>query len=323
MSLRRGAIFRPSARAPIASLAHVSTSTPYPEHLRVRVDEFLREIDFLPADPVARDEAQGTEGLIEAMRYSLLAGGKRFRPVLCLATGEALGVDPELLLPAAGALELIHTYSLIHDDLPAMDDDDLRRGKPTCHRAFGEDAAILAGDGLFAEAVRLVCERQTGGPAVQIGILAEISRATGVGGMVGGQFLDLRDAGLTSADSLRRVHLLKTGRLIGACVQSALVVAPPEPAIAACYRAFADELGLLFQIVDDILDEVGNEKLLGKTVGADARLGKATYVSVHGLERARELADERHRQALALLDRIPGPTRDLAALADHVYQRQS
>ena len=301
----------------------MSTPTPYPEHLRVRIDEFLREIDFLPADPVARDEAQGTDGLIEAMRYSLLAGGKRFRPVLCLSTGEALGVDPELLLPAAGALELIHTYSLIHDDLPAMDDDDLRRGKPTCHRAFGEDAAILAGDGLFAEAVRLVCEHQTGGPAVQIGILAEISRATGVGGMVGGQFLDLRDAGLTSADSLRRVHLLKTGRLIGACVQSALIVAPPEPAVAAHYRAFADELGLLFQIVDDILDEVGNEQLLGKTVGADARLGKATYVSVHGLERARELADERHRQALALLDRIPGPTRDLAALADHVYQRQS
>jgi geranylgeranyl diphosphate synthase type II len=301
----------------------VSTPTPYPEHLRVRIEEFLREIDFLPADPDARDQAEGTEGLIEAMRYSLLAGGKRFRPVLCLASAEALGVDPELLLPAATALELIHTYSLIHDDLPAMDDDDLRRGKPTCHKAFGEDAAILAGDALFAEAVRLVCERQAGGPEVQIGILGEISRATGVAGMVGGQFLDLRDAGLLSADSLRRVHLLKTGRLIGACVQCALIVAPPAPTIARRYRAFADELGLLFQIVDDILDEVGSEALLGKAVGADARLGKATYVSVHGLDHARELADERHRQALALLDEIPGPTRDLAALADHVYQRQN
>ncbi len=301
----------------------MNTPIPYPEHLRVRIEAFLREIDFLPAGPDARDQAEGTSGLVEAMRYSLLAGGKRFRPVLCLATGEALGVDPEVLLPAGAALELIHTYSLIHDDLPAMDDDDLRRGKPTCHRAFGEDAAILAGDALFAEAVRLVCEQQTGGPAVQVGILAEISRATGVGGMVGGQFLDLRDAGLVSAASLQRVHLLKTGRLIGACVQCALVVAPPEPIIAARYRAFADELGLLFQIVDDILDEVGNEALLGKSVGADARLGKATYVSVHGLERARELADERHGQALALLDRIPGPTDDLAALADHVYERQS
>ena len=256
------------------------------------------------------------------MRYSLLAGGKRFRPVLALATAEALGVDPDLLLPGAAALELIHTYSLIHDDLPAMDDDDLRRGKPTCHQAFGEDAAILAGDALFAEAVRIVCERQTGGPEVQIGMLAEISRATGVGGMVGGQFLDLRDVGLDSAESLRRVHLLKTGRLIGACVQCALVLAPPPPASPA-YRAFADELGLLFQIVDDILDEVGSEALLGKAVGADARMGKATYVSVHGLDRARELADERHRHALALLDAIPGPTHDLAALADHVYERQS
>jgi geranylgeranyl diphosphate synthase type II len=158
---------------------------------------------------------------------------------------------------------------------------------------------------------------------VQIGILGEISRATGVGGMVGGQFLDLRDAGLRSADSLRRVHLLKTGRLIGACVQCALVLAPPPPEVAARYRAFADELGLLFQIVDDILDEVGNESLLGKAVGADARMGKATYVSVHGLERARELADDRHRHAHQLLNEIPGPTHDLAALADHVYQRQS
>ena len=301
----------------------MSTPTPYPEHLRVRIEEFLREIDFLPTDPRARNQADGTQGLIDAMRYSLLAGGKRFRPVLALAAAEALGEDPVRLLPGAAALELIHTYSLIHDDLPAMDDDDLRRGKPTCHKAYGEDAAILAGDALFAEAVRLVCERQQGGPDVQIGILAEISRATGVGGMVGGQFLDLRDAGLQSSESLRRVHLLKTGRLIGACVQCALVLAPPAPAVADLYRAFAHELGLLFQIVDDILDEVGNEALLGKAVGADARLGKATYVSVHGLERARALAHERHTEAHRLLERIPGPTRDLAALADHVYQRHN
>jgi geranylgeranyl diphosphate synthase type II len=301
----------------------VTSTAPYPEHLRVRVEDYLREIDFLPENPALRRDAEGTQGLIEAMRYSLLAGGKRFRPVLALATAESLGIDPELLLPAAAALELIHTYSLIHDDLPAMDDDDLRRGKPTCHKAFGEDAAILAGDALFAEAVRLVCERQTGGSQVQIGILSEISRATGVGGMVGGQFLDLRDAGLDSAESLRRVHLLKTGRLIGACVHCALILAPPDAGIAANYRTFADELGLLFQIVDDILDEVGNETLLGKAVGADARLGKATYVSVHGLDRARELADERHRRALELLEHIPGPTRDLASLADHVFERQN
>jgi geranylgeranyl diphosphate synthase type II len=141
--------------------------------------------------------------------------------------------------------------------------------------------------------------------------------------MVGGQFLDLRDAGLQSTESLRRVHLLKTGRLIGACVQCALVLAPPAPEIADLYRAFAHELGLLFQIVDDILDEVGSEALLGKAVRADARRGKATYVSVHGLARARDLAHERHTQAHLLLNEIPGMTRDLAALADHVYQRQN
>ena len=163
--------------------------------------EFLEEVlDFAATDdgPVA-----GTEGLVEAMRYSLLAGGKRIRPVLCLATCEGLGHDPIELLPTAAALELIHTYSLIHDDLPSMDDDDLRRGRPTCHRAFGEDAAILAGDALFAEAIRLVAERQSGGPSTRVGIIAELSSASGVNGMVGGQFLDLRDHGRTSADALR------------------------------------------------------------------------------------------------------------------------
>lgn len=257
------------------------------------------------------------------MRYSLLAGGKRFRPVLALATHSALGGDPADLLPTAAAIELIHTYSLIHDDLPAMDDDDLRRGKPTCHRMFGEDTAILAGDALFAEAMRLVCERQTGGAAVQVGVLAELSRATGVGGMVGGQFLDLRDAGLASPDALRRVHALKTGRLISASVHCALILAAPPDAVCAAYREYARELGLLFQIVDDILDVAGSEAVLGKQVGADARLGKATYVSVHGLDRAQRFAVETHARARALLERIPGRTRDLIELTDLVYDRQS
>ena len=260
---------------------------------------------------------------MEAMRYSLLAGGKRFRPVLALATCAALGEDPARLMPTAAAIELIHTYSLIHDDLPAMDDDDLRRGKPTCHRAHGEDTAILAGDALFAEAMRLVCERQDGGGAVQVAVLRELSWATGVGGMVGGQFLDLRDAGLRSADALRLVHTLKTGRLIAASVHVALVLAAPPEEIADRYRRFALELGVLFQIVDDILDVAGSEVVMGKAVGADARLGKATYVSFHGLARARELAAETHGRARALLADVPGSTGDLLDLADHVYTRQS
>ncbi len=295
----------------------------YPEHLRTRVDEYLDGLWFATTDTREADEARGTEGLVEAMRYSLLAGGKRIRPVLALATAEALGRDPGDLMPAAAAIELVHTYSLIHDDLPAMDDDDLRRGMPTCHVVFGDDVAILAGDALFAEAVRLVCDEQGGGPAVQVGILRELSRATGVAGMVGGQYLDLQGAGAGGADALTAMHALKTGRLMAVSVHIALVLAPPPPDQDALYRAFARELGLLFQIVDDILDVTGSQEELGKAIGADERMGKVTYTSLHGMERARSLAAESHARAMALLDGLPGPVEDLAAIADTALARQS
>jgi geranylgeranyl diphosphate synthase, type II len=287
------------------------------------VDEYLRTLDFAPLDAADAVDAAGTEHLVEAMRYSLLAGGKRIRGVLALACCEGLGEEPERLLPTAAAIELIHTYSLIHDDLPAMDDDDLRRGRPTCHRVYGEDVAILAGDALFAEAVRLVCERQGGGPVAKVGILTELSRATGVSGMVGGQFLDLQGAGHASPAALRRVHALKTGRLIACAVHCALVLVQPPPEVELAYRAFARELGLLFQIVDDILDVAGSAEAMGKPVGSDARKHKATYVSLHGLDRARELAGETHERVLGLLASIPGATEDLQALADLTYARQS
>lgn len=304
-------------------VARLEPASPYPDHLRRLVETTLEGLDFFPADHQERVDADGTEGLVEAMRYSLLAGGKRFRPVLALATAEALGRRPEDVLPAAAAIELIHTYSLIHDDLPAMDDDDLRRGKPTCHRVFGEDTAILAGDALFAEAMRLVCEAQAGGGDTRVEVLRELSRATGVGGMVGGQFLDLRDAGHDSAAALERVHTLKTGRLIGASVHVSLIVASPPGDVDALLRRYARSLGLLFQIVDDILDVAGNQDALGKAVGADARLGKATYVSVHGLDRARELARVTHADAMATLRQVPGDVSDLEALTDHVVERTS
>ncbi len=265
----------------------------------------------------------GTEGLVEAMRHSLLAGGKRLRPVLALATCEGLGRSPEMLLPAAAAIELVHTYSLIHDDLPAMDDDDLRRGRPTCHKLFGEDTAILAGDALFAEAVRLVAEQQPGGAQVRVGILLEISRATGVGGMVGGQYLDLKDAASASPEALRRVHSLKTGRLMSCAVNCAIVLGQPEPAVGDALRGYARELGLLFQIVDDILDVAGTEVDLGKAIGADARQNKITYVSTHGLDGARRLAGEAHARALEALSTLPGGFEDLAGIADLTYVRQN
>jgi len=265
----------------------------------------------------------GTEGLVAAMRHSLLAGGKRIRPVLALATCESLGEDPRRLLPAAAALELVHTYSLIHDDLPAMDDDDLRRGRPTCHVVYGEDTAILAGDALFAEAVRLVTDRQGGGADVQVGILAEISRATGVGGMVGGQYLDLRLAGAESPDALRRVHALKTGRLIACAVHCGLILARPPAPVDGALRRFAEELGLLFQIVDDILDVDGSEEDLGKAIGGDAARGKATYVSAHGLEEARRLAAEAHARAREALAGLGPEADDLRAIADLTYGRRN
>ena len=294
-----------------------------PEHLRSLLDDYLRALDFSASEASEAAEAEGTEALVDAMRYSLLAGGKRIRGVLALACCEALGDDPQRLLPTAAAIELIHTYSLIHDDLPAMDDDDLRRGQPTCHRVYGEDVAILAGDALFAEAVRLVCERQAGGAEVQVKIISELSRASGVNGMVGGQFLDLRGSGRTSPEALRRVHMLKTGRLIACAVHCAVALADPPPEVELAYRAFARELGLLFQIVNDILDVAGSTEALGKAVGSDVRQDKATYVSMYGLERARELAVETHARTSALLASIPGPVGDLQAAADLIHVRQS
>src|SRR3954452_4791981 len=253
------------------------------------------------------------------MRYSLLAGGKRVRPVLALATARALGAEPARFLPAAAAIELIHTYSLIHDDLPAMDDDDLRRGAPTSHVRYGEDVAILAGDGLFAEAVRIF-SGQPGPPDRVLAALAELSAATGVDGMVGGQYVDV--AGEASdAEALRSLHALKTGRLIGASVGVVLTLeGVPEPETIP-YRRFANEIGVLFQIVDDILYVTGSDDRLGKPHGSDERHGKLTYVSLFGLERARELAAESHAKATAALAEAAGKTDDLRRVADYIFTR--
>jgi geranylgeranyl diphosphate synthase, type II len=263
--------------------------------------------------------------LEEAMRYSLLAGGKRIRPVLALATADALGQDPESVLPTAAAIELVHTYSLIHDDLPAMDDDDLRRGRPTCHVAYGENVAILAGDGLFAEAYRLVLERQRGSAERVLAALRELSRAISVSGMVGGQYIDVAGGELDAA-GLRHMHELKTGRLIAASVTVAPLLAGATESVTAALRKFAQELGVLFQIVDDILDVTGSQEETGKSRGSDERLGKRTYVSVFGLDRARELARESHRQTRAALgrarERLPGETMSLEQITDFVYLRE-
>jgi geranylgeranyl diphosphate synthase, type II len=288
---------------------------PYPDHLRDEVERYLETLRFATED--------ATRGLEEAMRYSLLAGGKRIRPVLALATAEAVGTPPASVMPLAGALELIHTYSLIHDDLPAMDDDDLRRGRPTCHKAFGEDVAILAGDGLYAEAFRLLLSEQRGDPAAILSAAAMLARATGVQGMVGGQYIDIARTAPDSAEGLRRLHELKTGQLIAASIECVLLLSGPhKPDTIASFNTFASELGVLFQIVDDILDVTGSDDTLGKPQGSDERLGKRTYVTEFGLNGARDLARESHRRARsALAQAAPGGAAGLEQITDFIATR--
>lgn len=286
----------------------------YPDDLRALVEGYLERLRF--------SSVRSTEGLERAMRYSLLAGGKRIRPVLALAAARAAGMEPERALPTAAAIELVHTYSLIHDDLPAMDDDELRRGRPTSHVVHGEDVAILAGDGLFAEALHLVCERQRGSAERVLAALTELTAATGVGGMVGGQYVDVTE-GASDAAELRALHSLKTGRLIAASVGVGLALAGLGEPETIPYRRFGEELGVLFQIVDDILDVIGTDQELGKPHGSDERHGKVTYVSLFGLERARELAAGAHSSARETLAEAAGETRDLELITDFIYTRQS
>jgi geranylgeranyl diphosphate synthase type II len=299
----------------------------YPDHLREEVERYLHAISF-SEEPITR-------GLDEAMRYSLLAGGKRIRPVLALATARAVGLHQREVMPLAGAIELIHTYSLIHDDLPAMDDDELRRGAPTCHVKFGEDVAILAGDGLYAEAFRHLLSDRCSAPERVLAAAAELATATGVNGMVGGQYADVSPQTPPGPTALRRLHELKTGRLIGASILCVLLLRDIEdgPETAA-FRRFAAELGVLFQIVDDILDVTGTDDALGKPRGSDERHGKRTYVSEFGIDRATELAAESHRmvrEALAdiasrFCSREGAPTHataELEGIADFIYTRTS
>ena len=317
-----------SCRAP----APAAVPTGYPDHLREEVEAYLQGMHFSAA-PL-------TAGLDEAMRYSLLAGGKRIRPVLALATARAVGLEQREVLPLAGAIELIHTYSLIHDDLPAMDDDALRRGQPTCHVRFGEDVAILAGDGLYAEAFHHLLTRQRAAPERLLAAAAELAAATGVSGMVGGQYADVSGRTPSGAEGLRLLHELKTGRLISASVLCVLLLTDIEDASGTGpFRRFAAELGVLFQIIDDILDVTGTDDELGKPRGSDERHGKRTYVSEYGMERARELAAESHRTARAALAEVAArsgasgaataaagagqPTAELEAITDFIYTRSS
>jgi geranylgeranyl pyrophosphate synthase len=264
--------------------------------------------------------------LQEAMRYSVLGGGKRLRPVLVYITGGALGARPESLDAPAAAVELIHAYSLIHDDLPCMDDDDLRRGRPTCHRAFDEGTAMLAGDSLQALAFSVLAHDSATSEGARLAMLTTLADAIGPGGMAGGQAMDLAAAGRAlDAAGLERMHRRKTGALIQASVElGAIAAGRVLREERSALTRYGEELGLAFQIQDDILDVTGDTAVLGKRAGADAALNKPTYPSILGLARAIELAGETRDRAIAALAGLPpaaaGP---LEALARYVVERAS
>jgi geranylgeranyl diphosphate synthase type II len=268
------------------------------------------------------------ETIHRAIRYSLFAGGKRIRPLLALAAAEAAGALDDEVLPFACAVEMVHTYSLIHDDLPAMDDDDLRRGKPTCHKVFGEAIAILAGDALLTRAFHLIVDLPADMEADRLrrrlAAAAILGEACGTTGLIGGQVLDLESEGrAVDAETLERLHRAKTGALLAACVRGGAVLGRASAPTVACLERYASAIGLAFQVVDDILDATEGADQLGKTAGKDRAAGKATYVSVHGLAGARRAAAEllaEAREAIAPL----GPRGErLDTLARLIVERRA
>jgi geranylgeranyl diphosphate synthase type II len=259
----------------------------------------------------------------EAMRYSVLAGGKRLRPILVIAGAEAVGGRIDVVMPAACALELIHTYSLIHDDLPAMDDDDYRRGRLTSHKVFGEAMAILAGDALLTLAFRLIAESPADPRAIR-DVIVEVAEAAGTGGMVGGQVVDIESEGKAiSADTLDYIHRCKTAALIRASLRIGAILAGAGPGPLATITEAGDRLGLAFQIVDDILDVEGSLAELGKSAGSDVRKQKATYPALHGIEASRKKARTLIDEAKVLLAPLGPPAEPIRLLADYILERKS
>lgn len=251
----------------------------------------------------ARMAKKGISKIDDAMAYSLLAGGKRIRPILLMATAEALGVKGYNYLPVACGLEMIHTYSLIHDDLPCMDNDDYRRGRLTNHKVFGEAAAVLAGDGLLTLAFEVMLEQKNVDPAALIETVREMAMCAGSFGMVGGQGLDLENEGKQiSAEELRKMHEGKTGALFIAAIRGGAHLAGAGEKELLALTRFADLLGLAFQITDDILDVEGDAEAMGKTTGSDEKNHKSTYVSLYTLDGAKKLAEKTVEEALACLE---------------------
>jgi len=264
--------------------------------------------------------------IFKAVRYSLFAGGKRIRPILCLAAAEAVGGEIDPVLPVACALELIHTYSLIHDDLPAMDDDDYRRGRLTSHKVFGEGVAVLAGDALLTEAFRLMSERELlkdTPPETLLDVIREIAVAAGYFGMVGGQVVDLQSEGqAVGPDTLQYIHTHKTGAMIIVSVRAGALLSGAGEADVDALSLYGRHVGLAFQIADDILNVEGDRKMMGKGTGSDAERGKITYPALMGLDASREKARELVADALSAISRFDDRALPLRMIASYITERK-
>lgn len=292
----------------------MASASPFQDHLRrqqARIDEALERL--------TPPESEYPPSIHTAMRYSLFAGGKRIRPILCLDAAAAVSDDAPGIETPASALEMVHTYSLIHDDLPALDNDDYRRGKLTCHKAFGEAIAILAGDALLTRAFQVVSEMKGVAPERIVGVVRELGQAAGtVNGMIGGQVADLEaERKPVEEDHLHYIHRAKTGALIRASARIGAIFAGASEAQLEAMSCYGSQIGLAFQIVDDVLDVVASSEGLGKTAGKDAQQQKATFPALYGVEKSREMARDAQRKAMQALEEFGGraePLRQLAAL---------
>ncbi len=264
------------------------------------------------------------EKIFEAMEYSLMSGGKRLRPVLLMAAADSVGGDGEKFLSVASAIEMIHTYSLIHDDLPAMDNDDYRRGKLTNHKVFGEATAILAGDALLTLAFEVMTRQKNVEPKILLEVVKEMSIAAGVSGMVGGQMIDLESEGKKiNLDTLKKMHLGKTGALFKAAIKSGAILAGADEKKLSALTNYAENFGLAFQITDDILDVIGDEKNLGKPVGSDEKNHKSTYVTLTSLDEAEKLAEKAVDDAVDSLKNFGDEANFLRELVKFLIDRKS
>lgn len=291
-----------------------STSSLYPEFLvkiiNKKLQDYLQSYNKLPGI------------LKESISYSIQNGGKRFRPVLCMVTAGSLGGRVDIALPTACAIELIHTYSLIHDDLPSIDNDDYRRGKATCHRVFGEDIAILTGDALFAESFNLILEHQYCKPGKKIELIKEIAKASGAEGMVAGQIVDVFYTGKKITKKiLEYMHENKTGKLIIAAVRCGAIIADASGGLLEKLTLYGKNIGLAFQITDDLLDLESSIESAGKTTGKDIILCKNTYPSMYGIEKSRKIAEEKINESINIVKSLDIESEWLVKIAKFLLKR--